>query len=462
MTPVRPITRSGMHYGEDHPRPDDDRLPMILVILDGLGDRAHAELGDATGPRTAAEAAHTPVLDELARRGQCGVHVPLGWGRAPASEIAHWSLFGFGDIPFPGRTRLEALGHGLQPADGTLLLFAALRPSETDADGRIWITGRARRDEADVARALMERVQHFETATHRFALTIFERGEAILTIAPMAGATVAAVSDSDPFFEHLHPMLAPQPVAEAADHRAATETAAALTEYLRWVRSTLAADPLNIARRAEGLPALDTVTTKWASIIEPVPSFRTVVGVEGAMVATSHFYRGLGRLLDMQVADASRGADYLAESLDTARALVEDGARFVHVHTKATDEAGHWKDPQRKREAVEWCDRQLTALLEPPFSAWVVAVTGDHATPASGGVLHTGDPTPFLIAAPTARPDQVAAFGETSCAAGGLGVLRADDVLRLMCSHANRPRFLGHRPGAWPTIALPDEPAPFR
>ena len=66
------------------PRFEDDRLPAMLVILDGLGDRPVPQLGG----RTPSEAARTPVLDELARRGASGWHVPLGWGRAPASELA--------------------------------------------------------------------------------------------------------------------------------------------------------------------------------------------------------------------------------------------------------------------------------------------------------------------------------------------------------------------------------------
>ncbi len=448
-------------YGEDHPRPVDDRLPMVLVILDGLGDRAHLELALAEIPRTASEAASTPILDELARRGQCGVHVPLGWGRAPASEIAHWSLFGFADVPFPGRARLEALGHGLSPTEGTLQCFAALRPSQTDSDGRIWITGRARRDEPEVARALMERVQHFETSGFRFELAIFDRGEAILTISAQAPGRVAALSDTDPFFEHLHPMLAPVALADSSEPASSKATALALAEYLRWARATLADDPRNEERVAHGLPALDTITTKWASLIEPVPQFVDVVGVRGAMVSTSPFYRGLGRLLGMDHIDATPGPHVLADSLGAAVELYRRGAQFIHVHTKVTDEAGHTKSPSKKREAVEWCDTQLARLLEPPFSEWAIAVTGDHATPASGGVLHTGDPTPFVIVAPTARPDAVTAFGESSCRSGELGVLAATDVLPLLCSHANRPRFLGHRSSRWPSMALPDDPIPF-
>jgi 2,3-bisphosphoglycerate-independent phosphoglycerate mutase len=457
-----------VHYGEDHPRPLDDRIPMVLVLLDGLGDRAHdvlrdPSLGEAGSPRTASEAAHTPMLDALARRGQCGVHVPLGWGRAAASEIAHWSLFGFHDLPFPGRARLEALGRGLDPEPGTLLLFAALRPSRLDADGRIWITGRVRRDEPDVASELLDKVRHYETPTHHFDMATFDRGEAILTVRAVASGGVEPVTDTDPFFEHLHPMMQPRSLV-STERSVSTETttALALAEYLRWVRQTLGNDELNHGRVANGLPALDTVTTKWASVISPVPSFVDVVGVRGAMVTTSPFYRGLGRLLDMDTVDGGRGEAALADALRSAAKLVEQGAQFVHVHTKVTDEAGHSKDPHEKRAAVEWCDAQLRALREPPFSDWVVVVTGDHATPASGGVLHTGDPTPFVIAAPGARADAVSSFGEQQCRAGMLGVLAASDVMPLMCSHANRPRFLGHRPSPFPTVALPDDPEPFR
>ena len=68
-------------YGEDQPRYDDDRLPVVLVLLDGLGDRALPDLGG----RTPSEAAHTPNLDAFARRGASGWHLPFGWGAAPSS-----------------------------------------------------------------------------------------------------------------------------------------------------------------------------------------------------------------------------------------------------------------------------------------------------------------------------------------------------------------------------------------
>jgi 2,3-bisphosphoglycerate-independent phosphoglycerate mutase len=91
----------------------------------------------------------------------------------------------------------------------------------------------------------------------------------------------------------------------------------------------------------------------------------------------------------------------------------------------------------------------------------VVAVTGDHASPSIGALLHSGDPTPFVVAAPGLRPDAVTQFGERHSLAGEVGRLRAADVLPYLAGLANRPFFLGHRPGARRTLALSAMPDPM-
>src|SRR5207244_12915684 len=82
--------------------------PIVLILLDGLGDRAH----DVLGGRTGNEAAKTPTLDRLCERGSCGVLYAVGPGRAPSSEVAHWSLLGYRPDEFPGRAVFEAVGRG--------------------------------------------------------------------------------------------------------------------------------------------------------------------------------------------------------------------------------------------------------------------------------------------------------------------------------------------------------------
>ena len=124
-------------------------LPIVLVLLDGLGDRAH----DVLGGRTAGEAAATPNLDALAARGSCGLLYGVGPGRAPSSEVAHWAMLGYRPDEFPGRAVFEALGHGQEVNAGYAFAFAALRPAEQREDG-LWLTGRPRygEDEEDARR----------------------------------------------------------------------------------------------------------------------------------------------------------------------------------------------------------------------------------------------------------------------------------------------------------------------
>jgi 2,3-bisphosphoglycerate-independent phosphoglycerate mutase len=437
-------------YGESQPRLDDDRLPVVLVVLDGLGDRPVPELDG----RTPAEAARTPVLDELARRGASGWHVPFGWGRAPSSELSHWALFGYGEQPFPGRAVLEGLGAGVHVPFGVATIHAALRTSAAAGD-EVWVTGRAAPEDADHARQLLAQLAP-AAAHHGLQIHPLGRAGEALLLLPRHGH--GDVSDSDPFFEHLHPWL--EPVATTPE---GGRLAAELTAFLRQARTVLGESDVNGARRRAALPPLDLLTTKWAGARGPLPPFVELVGAAGAAVTSSALYRGLADLLGLVRRDVPSQRDLTREMADRLAAgieLLDTGSAFVHVHTKAPDEAGHSKDPYAKRDVLEAVDAGFGRLLELTGRA-VVAVTGDHATPSTGGVLHTGDPTPFVVAGGAVRADRVHSFGETPARHGDLGVLRASDVLPLLLGMANRPAFLGHRTGRTASWGLPDRPRPF-
>jgi 2,3-bisphosphoglycerate-independent phosphoglycerate mutase len=443
------VTRPG--YGESQPPVEDDRLPVMLLVLDGLGDRPVPELGG----RTPAEAARTPVLDELVRRGASGWHVPFGWGRAPSSELSHWALFGYGEQPFPGRAVLEGLGAGIDVPCGVAAVHGALRTSRVAGD-LVRVTGRAAAADGDDAARLIAELAP-TAAEHSVLIHPLSRpGEVLLLFSRHAHGDV---TDSDPFFEHLHPWL--RPLASAPE---AEPLAADLRSLLLRVRAVLVASEVNAARSHRGLPALDLLTTKWAGVRRPLPSFAQVVGVPGGAVISSGLYRGFARLLGLARRELAPGNDLTREMTARVAAGAElhgEGAAFVHVHTKAPDEAGHSKLPYAKRDVLEAIDAGLAPLLDLTGGA-VVAVTGDHATPSTGGVLHTGDPSPFVVAGGAVRADRVSHFGEAFARHGDLGILRAVDVLPLLLGAANRPAFLGHRTSALRTWALPDGPDPFR
>ena len=387
-------------------------LPIVLVLLDGLGDRAHGVLGG----RTASEAAGTPNLDALAARGSCGLLYAVGPGRAPSSEVAHWAMLGYRPDEFPGRAVFEALGREQEVSDEHVFAYAALRPAERRDDGW-WLTGRPDPEgDAEEAAELVARCDGIEIGGLMFSLEHVWRGEAVLRI---GGGADERVTDTDAFFRDRHPVLRPRPVAPEAER-----TARACEEWSREVMKRLDGERFNV------------ITLKWFGRPRRVPSFRERHGLDGGFAAESAFLRGLGRCVGLEPIEAKLDLGLAAERL-------EAGDTFVYVHDKRADEAGHTKDPREKQRAIEVLDAELEGL---PIDRAIVCVTGDHATPASPEVIHSGDPVPLLVAGPGVRTDAVTSFGELDCAAGVLGQLRGPDLMPVLLNAADRPLFLGSRP----------------
>jgi 2,3-bisphosphoglycerate-independent phosphoglycerate mutase len=396
--------------------------PIVVFLLDGLADRAHEVLGGRTGN----EAASTPNLDALAASGSCGLLYAVGPGRAPSSEVAHWSMLGYRPDEFPGRAVFEALGRGQEVSPDDVHAYAALRPAERRDDGW-WLTGRPDPDrDAEEAERLVERCSEIVVDGLTFSLAHVWRGEAVLRI---SGGADERVTDTDAFFRDRHPLLRPRPLVPEAGR-----TARACEEWTREVLGRLENERFNV------------ITLKWFGRPRPVPSFLERHGVTGTFAADSAFLRGLGQTLGLAPLDAPETDDPVGDlrgRVELARRRLDAGDTFVFCHQKTTDSAGHTKDPLIKQETIEQLDAALGDL---PTDRAIVCVTGDHATPASPEVIHSGDPVPLLVAGPGVRADRVERFGELDCASGILGQLRGQDLMPVLLNAADRPLFLGSRP----------------
>jgi 2,3-bisphosphoglycerate-independent phosphoglycerate mutase len=400
--------------------------PIVVLLFDGLADRAHASLGG----RTANEAARTPNLDALAARGSNGVLYAIGPGRAPSSEVAHWSMLGYLPEEFPNRAVLEALGAEQEVNPEDVFAFAALRPAE-ERNGALWLTGRPRYgDDEEEAKALVERFAELSVDGLRFGLTYLRRGEAVLRV---SGGADERVTDSDAFFRDRHPILRPQ-----AAHPDAERTARAAERWTRIVIERLAGERFNV------------ITLKWWGRPKAVPTFLERHGVTGTFVADSRFMHGLARAVGLAPIHAPETDDPAADlraRLELVRERLDAGDTFVFSHLKATDAAGHTKDPAVKQRTIEVLDSELRDL---PTDSSIVSVTGDHATPTYQDVIHSGDPVPLVVAGPGVRADPVDSFGELDCSRGILGHLRGPDLMPLLLNAADRPLFLGSRPTPFP------------
>jgi len=378
------------------------------------------------GGRTGNEAAATPNLDRLATGGSCGLIYAVGPGRAPSSEVAHWSLLGYRPDEFPGRAVFEALGNGQDVDAAHVFAYAALRPAERREDGW-WLTGRPDPDrDAEDAKRLVERCDWIEVTGLTFSLTHVSRGEAVLRI---SGGADERVTDSDAFFRDRHPLLRPQPAVPEAE-----ATARACEEWSR-----------EVMRRLEG-ERFNVITLKWFGRPRAAPTFEQRHGLGGSFVAASPFLRGLAMAVGLEAIDEPETDDAagdLRRRLALTRERLDAGDTFVFSHLKATDAAGHTKDPRIKQVTIEALDAALGDL---PTERAIVCVTGDHATPASPEVIHSGDPVPLLVGGPDVRADRVKRFGELECAEGILGQLRGPDLMPVLLNAADRPLFLGSRP----------------
>ena len=409
--------------------------PIVVVLFDGLADRAHEILKGRTGN----EAARTPNLDRVVASGSNGLLYAVGPGRAPSSEVAHWAMLGYRPDEFPGRAVFEALGRGQPVSSEHVFAYAALRPAE-QRDGGWWLTGRPdpARDASD-AEALVAACDGLEVDRLLFSLAHVWRGEAVLRI---EGDADERVTDSDAFFRDRHPVLRPLAVVPEAER-----TARAAEEWTRWTIELLADHDVNKRRTDDGLPVLNVITLKWWGRPRQVPTFEERHGLRGTFVGESAFLRGLARCVGLETIEApetSNAEADLARRLDLIDERLDAGDTFVFVHHKATDAAGHTKDPLVKRAVIESLDVVLRARL--PVDRAIVCVTGDHATPASPDVIHSGDPVPFVVAGPGVRADNARRFGELDLAAGVLGHLRGPDMMPVLLNAADRPLFLGSRP----------------
>ena len=428
----------------------DDRTPMILITFDGLGDRPADELGN----QTPLEAAVTPNLDELTRIGVSGIHQPFGPGVATSSERSHWAMFGQTQT-FPGRALLEATGMEIDIADERPHFHLALRPAEI-RDGQLHAIGRVGTEDSidclDLFDALRVMPHELNPVLHPL-----RNGECILESAALSSHEI---SDSDPLFGHLHPVLQPLPLDAAVDQKAAQESAALMTSWLSSAIKMLQDHPINKARREAGKLELIAPVTKWASFKTQLNSFEKVTGLTGAAVTSSALYRGLAATLKMTQTHIPSDLENIQEDFEARiRAGIELSKThsFVHIHTKATDEAGHTKSPSLKRDVIESLDRACHGLLKLVETTTIV-ITGDHATPSTGGIMHSAHPTSIILAGPHVHLDETTVCSERSHKFGDLGKVSARDILPLMSHYSHRASFKGHTTGTCETIALPDNP----
>jgi 2,3-bisphosphoglycerate-independent phosphoglycerate mutase len=379
---------------------------IVLLVLDGLGG-----LPDPHSGRTELEAAHTPHLDALARESTLGRLVPIAPGITPGSGPAHLALFGYDPLRWVvGRGALSALGvdFDLQPGD----LAARLNLATLDGDGRV-VDRRAGRPPDSEGIRVVRQLESGLRPPDGYQLFLRHEREHRAVLVLRGPDLDARIQETDPQEVGVSPRepVALDPAAEA--------TAVILHGLLSDATEIL-----------DGEDRINGVLARGFARFDRIPSLGARFGLTGAVWAQYPMYRGVARLVGMEVPGVP-SSDGEAVSLLEERFEDFD---FHFVHFKAPDARGEDGDFEGKARAIEAVDGlipQITAL-DPE----VLIVTGDHSTPAAMGV-HSWHPVPLLLRSEWARPT-ADRFGESACRLGDLGTLSSRDLMSLALAHAGR------------------------
>jgi 2,3-bisphosphoglycerate-independent phosphoglycerate mutase len=378
---------------------------IVMLVADGLGG-----LPLEPGGPTELQAARTPNLDELARRGVQGCSIPVFPGITPGSGPGHLALFGYDPLRYViGRGALEATGIGFELREGDV----AIRCNFCTIDGAGMIADRrAGRISTELCTELVQQLRQISlpgvelfvepVKEHRFVLVI--RGEGL-------GANVA---DTDPQATGVPPL---EPRAGDDSSRRTAEIAGQFLAQAGRILAGQAKANFHTMRGFAAKPAL--------------PSYAEVYGLRAAAVAVYPMYKGLARLVGMQIAGKAR-------TLDEQIGVVEqhwDEFDFFFVHFKYTDSAGEDGDFEAKVRRIEELDAVVPRFtaLEPD----VLVVTGDHSTPCFVK-SHSWHPVPTLLVSDRCRTDDREAFSEREAVHGGLGQFEAVYLMTLALANAGR------------------------
>jgi len=383
---------------------------IVLVVADGLGG-----IPLTPGGKTELEKAATPNMDALVKSNVCGLTIPVAPGITPGSGPGHLAMFGYDPVKYAiGRGALEALGidFDLQPDD------VAIRGNFCTVDAEGTITDRrAGRIPTETCVQLVEKLRAIRVeGVEMFVEPVREHRFALI----LRGAGLGAnVTDTDPL------AVGAKPLAPTARDAGSERTVRIAAQFIHQAGEILRNErPANM------------LTLRGFACRPPMPSMEEVYGLISTAIAVYPMYRGLARLVGMNVVDCGTNLQGQIEALSRHW----DSSDFFFLHFKYTDSTGEDGNFDDKVRRIEELDAIIPHIVE--LKPDVLIVTGDHSTPSKLGE-HSWHPVPVVLASARCRPDEADRFGESSCLRGGLGQFEAKYLLTLALAHAGRLQKFG-------------------
>lgn len=384
-------------------------MKYIVILGDGMAD----EPIEALGGKTPLEYAHTPVMDELASKGEMGMVQNVPAGMSPGSEIANLSVMGYDPLTdFTGRSPLEALSVGveMEPDDIIFRCNIVTLSEEEPYEEKTIIdhsSGEISTADADV---LMDAIRaafnneefQFYTGTSYRHIMVWKHGR---------------LAKLEPPHDHLTQKAGPFLPEETV-----------LREFMVKSFDILNNHPLNVQRAAEGKNKANSLWYWGAGTKPSLRSFREKTGLKGAMVSAVDLLKGIAVGAGMTVcqvegATGSIDTNYEGKAQAAIDSLLKDGCDFAYIHVEAPDEMGHQGALQHKVQSIEDLDRRLIGpvkqAMEEAGEDFRMLVLPDHPTPLRIRT-HCAEPVPYVLYDSRFQRKSIAHYTEAEAKATGL------------------------------------------
>jgi len=383
---------------------------LVMVVIDGIG-------GLPVQGKTELEAAKTPNLDRLAYQSICGLIDPISYGITPGSGPSHLALFGYDPFRFEiGRGVMEALGIGLKLTKEDL----TARGNFATIDGNgIIVDRRAGRIPTEKNKEVCQFLQSKIREVNGIKVAIYPGKEHRFVIVFQGEGLKDDLTDADPQKDGF------KSKGTEGLSKEARRTAEIVNLYLKKVSEVL-----------KPFHPTNAILLRGFSKIPNIPSMFERFKLKPAAIATYPMYRGLARLVEMDVLETG---ETLRDEVGTLKKHFND-YDFFYLHFKKPDSAGEDGKFKLKVKALEEIDRMVPSILR--VNPDVLVVTGDHSTPA---ILksHSWHPNPILLYSKYIRPDGIRRFTERQCQKGQLGRFPAMEIIPLMLANGLKLKKFG-------------------
>ena len=417
---------------------DNKDLRLLYVLLDGIGDLPNPDLNG----HTPLEAAKTPNIDSLARKGKMGQVISVGKGISPQSDIAVFNMLGydFQGKKYAGRGIVEIIGCGVDFREGDL----ALRGNFATLDSNRIIDRRAGRDivkeEAEsVCKFLVDHLR-FDDPDVSVEVTPTISHRVIIKFRHKSRYLSDKITNTDPAYGKLNGIgIAKTDVESMLVQESQSEdnsessilSAKIVNEFTRKSITLLREHPVNLDRISNNKKPMNVILLRDAG--NSVPSLQPInekFGITTSCLVDMPVEIGIAKILGMELFSSQKIDDYKQKAREVAEII--NSYNLVYVHIKGPDEYGHDGDALGKKSNIELIDKDFFGMFFKLVTKKpIVVISGDHSTPCIRK-SHTDDPIPLLVSGNGITSDGSQRFTESWASKGSIGTLKGSQVISLI------------------------------